>query len=186
MVTSPAAAGILPMPAPPSLTKSLVLRSRALPTPTTTRRVASSPAGATISSADPLLPLNRSAAAALVTRSPVGLIARRAAEPNLSPSSQNRTRTPLAGVARGANSSLRAPDIGISPLDRVQQTGGFARPPRDPTPLANALPYDSYTEDPVGSAPKALGPLGNSAQINVLLCILKGFALAKPFCCGIK
>jgi len=38
----------------------------------------------------------------------------------------------------------------------------------------------------VGSAPKALWPLGNAAQINVLLCILKGFALAKPFCCGIK
>src|SRR4051812_10304465 len=136
MVTSPAAAGILPMTAPPSLTKSLVLRSRALPTPTTIRRVASRPKGATISSADPFLPLNRSAAAAaLVTRSPVGLIARRAAAPNLSPSSQNRTRTPLAGVARGANSSLRAPDIGMGPLDRVQQNGGFARPPADPTRL---------------------------------------------------
>jgi hypothetical protein len=52
--------------------------------------------------------------------------------------------------------------------------------------LANAPPDDSYTEDPAGSASKALWPLGNAAQINVLLCILKGFALAKPFCCGIK
>src|SRR4051794_15130523 len=130
MVTSPAAAGILPMTAPPSLTKSLVLRSRALPTPTTTRRVASSPRGATISSADPFLPLKRSAAAALATRSPVGLIARRAAEPNLSPSSQNRTRTPLAGAARGANSSLRAPNIGWDLLIGFNKTGGFARPPR--------------------------------------------------------
>src|SRR5207344_3446188 len=116
------------MTAPPSLTKSLVLRSRALPTPTTTRRVASSPRGATISSADPFLPLNLSAAAALVTRSPVCLTARRAADPNLSPSSQNRTRTPLAGVARGANSSLRAPDIGMGPLDRVQQNGSLCAP----------------------------------------------------------
>src|SRR3954451_19267461 len=159
MVTSPAAAGILPMTAPPSLTKSLVLRSRALPTPTTTRRVASRPRGATISSADPFLPLNRSAAAALVTRSPVGLIARRAAAPNLSPSSQNRTRTPLAGVARGANSSLRAPDIGwVLLIDRVQQNGGFARPPADPTRLTHGPLHDSYTEHPVGSAPKALWP----------------------------
>src|SRR6185436_20230533 len=150
MVASPAAAGILPMTAPPSLTKSLVLRSRALPTPTTTSRVASSPRGATISSAVPFLPLNRSAAAARVTRSPVGLMARIAAGPNLSPSSQNSTRTPLAGVARGANSSLRAPDIGMGPLDRVQQTGGLARRPADPGRLANAPPHDSYTEDPVG------------------------------------
>ena len=66
------------------------------------------------------------------------------------------------------------------------KTGGFARPLADPTRLANAPPCDSYTVDPVGSAPKALWPLGNAAQINVLLCILKGFALAKPFCCLIK
>ena len=66
------------------------------------------------------------------------------------------------------------------------KTGGFARLRADPTRLAHAPPYDSYTEDPAGYAPKALWPLGNAAQINVLLCILKGFALAKPFCCGIK
>src|SRR3954465_43681 len=135
MVPSPAAAGILPMTAPPSLTKSLVLRSRALPTPTTRSRVASSPRGTTMSSADPFLPLNRSAAAALVTRSPVGLMARRAAEPNLSPSSQNRTRTPLAGVVSGANSSLRAPDIGMGPLDRVRQNGRLGAPAGGSYPL---------------------------------------------------
>src|SRR5262252_10891837 len=76
-----------------------------------TRRDRSSPGGATRSSAEPLLPLKRSAAAARLTRSPVGPSARRAAEPNLTPSSQNRTRTPLAGAARGANSSFRRPDM---------------------------------------------------------------------------
>src|SRR6266545_6560380 len=76
-----------------------------------TRRDRSSPGGATRSSAEPLLPLNRSAAAAPPTRSPVGPSARRAAEPNLTPSSQNRTRTPLAGAATGANSSFRRPDM---------------------------------------------------------------------------
>src|SRR5262245_66111024 len=79
-----------------------------------TRRDASSPAGATRSSTDPFLPLNRSAAAARLTRSPVGASARRAADPNLTPSSQNRTRTPLAGASRGANSSFRRP--GMRPL----------------------------------------------------------------------
>ena len=48
-------------------------------------------------------------------------IARVAARPNFNPSSQNRTRTPLAGVAIGANWSLRAPDIRVGPLDRVRQ-----------------------------------------------------------------
>src|SRR5256885_2012317 len=76
-----------------------------------TRRDRSSPGGATRSSAEPLLPLNRSAAAARPTRSPVGPSARRAAEPNLTPSSQNRTRTPLAGAATRANSSFRRPDM---------------------------------------------------------------------------
>ena len=52
-----------------------VLRSRPCRRPTTTRRVAVEPRGATMSSAEPFLPLNRSAAAARVTRSPVGSIA---------------------------------------------------------------------------------------------------------------
>src|SRR5262249_12742046 len=79
-----------------------------------TRRDASSPAGATRSSSDPFLPLNRSAVAARLTRSPVGPSARRAADPNLTPSSQNRTRTPLAGAARGANSSSKRWDMRFS------------------------------------------------------------------------
>src|SRR5206468_11632264 len=36
----------------------------------------------------------------------------RAMKPNLSPCSQNRTRTPLDGVEKGANSSSRRPGMG--------------------------------------------------------------------------
>src|SRR5215831_15436068 len=125
-VASLAAAGILPMAIPPSLTKSSALRLRALPTPTMTRRDASSPAGATRSSSDPFLPLNRSAVAARLTRSPVGPSARRAADPNLTPSSQNRTRTPLAGAARGANSSFKRPDMRLFLSIRRKVEAGFA------------------------------------------------------------
>jgi len=70
-----------------------------------------SPAGATISSAEPLLPVNLSAAAARSTRSPVGDRALRAAGPNFTPSSQNRTRYPLEGVPKAANPGLRASAI---------------------------------------------------------------------------
>src|SRR5262249_19369750 len=91
-----------------------------------TRRDASSPAGATRSSSDPFLPLNRSAVAARLTRSPVGPSARRAADPNLTPSSQNRTRTPLAGAARGANSSFKRPDMRLFLSIRRKVEAGFA------------------------------------------------------------
>src|SRR5215813_9567363 len=91
-----------------------------------TRRDASSPAGATRSSTDPFLPLNRSAVAARLTRSPVGPSARRAADPNLTPSSQNRTRTPLAGAARGANSSFRRPGMSVFLSFRRKVEAGFA------------------------------------------------------------
>src|SRR5262249_43698153 len=83
-------------------------------------------AGATRSSTDPFLPLNRSAVAARLTRSPVGPSARRAADPNLTPSSQNRTRTPLAGAARGANSSFRRPGMRGFLSIRGKVEGGFA------------------------------------------------------------
>jgi hypothetical protein len=33
---------------------------------------------------------------------------------------------------------------------------------------------------------RRLWPPRHTIQINVLLCILKGFALAKPLCCRIK
>src|SRR5215470_13850866 len=113
MVTWVAKPGTLPMATPPSLTKSLALRSPVLPAPTTTKRATSSPAGARISSADPFLPLNCSASAARVTRSPLGARILWALDPKLSPSSQNTTRTPLAGLEKGTNSSLRAPAMVI-------------------------------------------------------------------------
>ena len=215
------------MAMPPSLTKSWALRSRALPTPTMTRRDRSSPGGATRSSAEPFLPLNRSAAAARPTRSPVGPSARRAAEPNLTPSSQNRTRTPLAGAATGANSSFRRPDmrpllwirrkleaafadaIKRAPIARLiceyahkdVKWGVFAPPctadrGRDGSVegrrrrRGGAPESTSSQVGPVrarkGLLRRRLWPLRHTIQINVLLCILKGFALAKPLCCRIK
>ena len=57
------------MATPPSLSRSCGLESAALPVPIKTSRVTLSPAGATISSALPLLPVNRSAFAARATGS---------------------------------------------------------------------------------------------------------------------
>src|SRR5262249_1780581 len=192
-----------------------------------TRRDASSPAGATRSSSDPFLPLNRSAVAARLTRSPVGPSARRAADPNLTPSSQNRTRTPLAGAARGANSSFKRPDmrlflsirrkveagfadaIKLAPIARTylwvralrREMGALLRPLAPPIGwsagrkagigLPAAPPSSTSSEDgPVGARKGLLRPRlwppRHTIQINVLLCILKGFALAKPLCCPIK
>src|SRR5262245_65457367 len=122
MVASLAAVGVLPIAVPPSLTKSCPLRSRALPTPMTSKRDAASPLGATMSSAEPFLPLNRSTAAARAIRSPVGSRSRLAAEPNLSPSSQNKMRTPLGGTVSGAKSSFRAPDMAVRPLDGIRRS----------------------------------------------------------------
>ena len=57
-VTASLAALSLPAVTPPNLRKSFSLISAALPVPTTIRRSALIPAGAGISSVDPLLPLN--------------------------------------------------------------------------------------------------------------------------------
>ena len=93
-----------------------------MPTPTITSRDTSSPAGATMSSALPFLPLKRSAAAARVHQVAGRLEqALRAAGPNFSPSSQNRMRTPLAGVENGANPSLQGVGHGRLPLVRRLQ-----------------------------------------------------------------
>src|SRR5436190_12024946 len=132
IVASAADDGTLPMATPPSFTKSLDLRSRTLPAPTTTSRETSSPAGATMSRVEAFLPLNRSAEAARVTRSPVGASALRAADPNLSPSSQNTMRTPLAGAENGVNSSFRVADmrflvVGWGVAGRCYRTGGSPR-----------------------------------------------------------
>src|SRR4051794_24311203 len=93
-----------PIAVPPSLTKSL--RSPDFPMPITMSREAFRRAGATMSRADPDLPVKRSEAAARATRSPVGSSALRVAPPNRTPSSANTTRTPLAGGASGAKASL--------------------------------------------------------------------------------
>src|SRR5262249_1326283 len=69
-------------------------RSEAFPTPTTMSRDALSPAGATISSAVPFLPLKLSAAAARERRSRVGLSRAWVADPKRRPSSAKPTRTP--------------------------------------------------------------------------------------------
>src|SRR5262245_5976901 len=139
-VTSAAAAGTLPMTTPPSLTKSWGLRSRALPTPTTTRRDASSPIGATMSRAEPFFPLKRSATAARASRSPVGSSALRAADPSFTPSSQHTTRTPLAGVANGANPSFTTRDMGVCPSGSGLWPGRGDRNRYDPLPPALQSP----------------------------------------------
>src|SRR5499433_3451891 len=162
-----------------------------------TRRDASSPAGATRSSTDPFLPLNRSAVAARLTRSPLGPSARRAADPNLTPSSQNKTRTPLAGAVKGANSSFKRPDIGLFLSIRRQVEAGFAGAiklaPIARTylrVLAQRREMDAFLHPACTAKGRAqrglrrqrLWPPRHTIQINVLLCILKGFALAKPLC----
>src|SRR5665213_2849815 len=108
--------GSLPMASPPSLSRSFGSRPLVLPAPITTSRETFSPSGTTSSSAEPLLPVKRSALAARITRPAAAPSALAVAGPNLSPSSQNTTRTPvtpiLAGAAKGANPSFRASDIG--------------------------------------------------------------------------
>ncbi len=88
----------VPIAAPPSLTKSCVLNFPALPMPITIRRATGSDAGATMSSALPLLPVKRSAAAARCSRSPVGASILRDAGPSFSPSSHSTISTPFGGV----------------------------------------------------------------------------------------
>src|SRR5262245_30592228 len=217
MVASLAAVGVLPIAVPPSVTKSCALRSRALPTPTTSKRGTARPAGATMSRAEPFLPLNRSAAAARAIRSPVGSTIRRAADPNLSPSSQNKMRTPLGGTVSGANSSFRAPDMAVRPFGGIRRS--WKPHLRSQARHLGVLSYrkngvhsawkraeeaqrgDRYARlascckgppagpggDRVQGFPeRILWPPGNGRRINVLLCILKGFALAQPLCCSIK
>src|SRR5262245_51700155 len=110
--------GTFPMEMPPNRMKSLEVRSLALPKPMTTSRATSRPAGRTSSSAEPLLPVNFSDAAARVTRSPVGASTLRAAAPNWSFSSQNRMRTPLDGGVNEAN-----PSFGPSAMHRFLSCG---------------------------------------------------------------
>jgi hypothetical protein len=51
---------------------------------------------------------------------------------------------------------------------------------------AKALP-SALAGTAFGGIPgRTLWPPGNGRRINVLLCILKGFALAQPLCCSIK
>ena len=187
------------MAAPPSLTKSCGLRSPALPTPTTTSRATLSPGGATISSADPFLPLKRSAAAARATRSPAGSSALRVAGPNLSPSSQNTTRTPLAGRGEGGKFELEGaghrdgssfdcmgwcetrtlivPPAWRPCIARTGSANAFATPTLSTEGCRRALAGRQTPPWPSGQRP---------AQINVLLCMLKGLPLPGHFVAAIK
>ena len=67
-----AASGSLPMASPPSLSRSFCSRPAVLPAPITTRRATFSPSGTISSSAEPLLPVKRSALAARATRPAAG------------------------------------------------------------------------------------------------------------------
>src|ERR1700722_14718039 len=103
--------GTFPAVTPPSLRKSLGLRSAALPQPITTRRDALSPAGAMMSSVVPLLPVKPSASAARLTRSAAPPRSLRVAAPILRASSQKTISTPFAGALKRSNSIFNFKDI---------------------------------------------------------------------------
>ncbi len=136
----------------------------------------------------------------------------RVAAPSLTPSSQNTMRTPLAGGAKRGKFELQVawpsehvPSLGWRD-ERVRLEGmaSAAGPCKAP---AAAKPR-SATTVPEWPVRGALGRGGKCAErrrqaawctgtarsvapmsrprINDLLCILKGFALARPFCWAIK
>ena len=111
IVATAAAPGNFAIAAPPSLTRSRELGAVSLPVPTTTNLGTSSPAGAITSRLEPLLPVNRSAAAARRRDSPMRDTMRRLAGPNFKFSPQNRIRTPCQ-LVNGAKPSLRAAAMG--------------------------------------------------------------------------
>src|SRR5262245_19242295 len=110
MVTSVAAAGILPTAMPPRRAKSEDFRA-SFPIPMQISRDTFRPAGATMSRTVPLLPANRSARLTRANRSRADPSARRVASPRRCPSSENIMRTPFDGSARGPNPSLMAPGM---------------------------------------------------------------------------
>ena len=200
-----AAAGILPIADPPSLTKSCDLRSRTLPAPMTMRRVTPRSAGATISSTEPLLPLNRSAVAARDTRSPVGSshLAGRLTE--FEPLFAEQDENALGGRGQRGKFKLRAaPDdrdgrpalrIGVSTQHEETSSavptcgladaglGGNAASPSRTTHLGTGRILVGYVPPKPCWRCRAQRP---GRRFNVLLCILKGFALAEPLCWPIK
>src|SRR5262249_13584950 len=147
---------------------------------------------------------------------------------------QNKTRTPLADVPRGANSSSRRPGIRLvssrvahsarpksgtrfcgddqacadSAIIMIRYAGKGPEPTRFPRFHSGTRHSDairprrrvhkvktwSQTTCPKGDlrrrrrgrGRRPLWPPRHTAPINVLLCIVKGFALAKPLCCRIK
>ena len=176
MVASGATPGTFPMAMPPSLRRSRRLRSLSLPVPTTTSRGNLRPVGATMSSVEPLLPVNRSDAAARRIRSPVGDRARWVAAPNFRFSPQNTMRTPRNRV-NGVKPSLRASVIVRSFLTG---SGGFSLPiygPDDAVLQSRFWRFRNPFERPAD-------------RVSRLLCMFPwtvlGFALGKPFCEGMK
>src|ERR1700688_1247783 len=175
-VPSAAEAGSLPMASPPSLSRSFWSRPAVLPAPITTRRDAFRPSGTISSSADPLLPVKRSALAARVTRAAVGPSALAVAGPNLRPSLQNTMRTPLAGAAKGPNPSFKAFDIGGNPYSG--KTGGPYGLPV-PSAIVHGIPM------PIAGMPvnrNGLSPCGATLsdlmRIIYLLGLILGIYLA--------
>ena len=106
-------AGMRPIAMPPSLTKSSSLRSAALPVPITISRETFSPAGATMSSTEPLLPVNFSDRAARATRSAAEPSTARVFGPRRTSPSANTTRTPLDGADIAAKASFGASAIEV-------------------------------------------------------------------------
>src|SRR5262245_63494715 len=91
-----------------------------------------------------------------------------------------RPRRAILGV-------LSVPQIGVhSAWKRAEDAQRDAR--YDPACLALQRPSPGPLPRSLfgGFSGATLWPPGNARRINVLLCIVKGFALAQPLCCSIK
>src|ERR1700722_1437025 len=116
----------LPAATPPNFKKSFSLRSESLPVPTTIRRETFSPAGARISSVDPLLPLKWLLAARL-TRSAAVPNTLRVVGPSFNVSSQKTTRMHRGAVENGTKPTLTASVISKS--SKIRAVAGVDDPP---------------------------------------------------------
>src|SRR5450631_551655 len=206
MVACFAAAGTFPTAIPPSLRKSLSLRSETLPQPTTTSRAALRPDGAMTSRVDPLLPVKPSASAARSTRPPASPSSLRVAAPILRASSQNTIRTPLPGALKRSNSIFSSNDItefphtgcnllpaaGAACFDRAAYPGRWEPSVGGRATMHVIAPTSSRGKVPrtVSDEPvewQAGGRKASQVQaLNHSSLNFNSFALRRPFCGRIK
>jgi len=87
-----------------------------------------------------------------------------------------------APTAGGKPAWMRLAALCTSDSAREARPDRRSRPYQDP--LQSVFPQTGPA--PKGLVQQRLWPPRHTIQINVLLCILKGFALAKPLCCPIR